>query len=100
MHAASDPPADLNDEARQLSRLRWRCRRGMRELDELLGRYLERAWADADASERAVFERLLTCEDTDLWVWLMGRADPPDDEALAGMVQIIGALPARNPSGQ
>ena len=100
MHSPSDPNADVNDDYRQRSRLRWRCRRGMRELDELLGRYLERAWASADPLERTTFERLLTCEDTDLWVWLMGRADPPDDEALAGLVQTIRALPARNPSGQ
>lgn len=90
----------MTDDARLHARLRWRSRRGMRELDELLGRYLEKAWPNADTSERATFERLLTCEDTDLWLWLMGRADPPDDVALAGLVKIIRALPARNPSGQ
>lgn len=84
----------MDDDERQLARLRWRSRRGMRELDVLLGRYLERAWPTAGADERLVFERLLRCEDTDLWAWLMGRARS-DDEALDTLVQRIRALPAR-----
>ena len=31
----------------EFKRLRWRCRRGMRELDQLLVRYLEREWQQA-----------------------------------------------------
>lgn len=94
VHPPSEPASDMDDDERQRSRLRWRCRRGMRELDVLLGRYLERAWSTADADERAVFERLLRCEDTDLWSWLMGRSNS-DDKALDALVQGIRALPAR-----
>ena len=62
----------------ELGRLRWRCRRGMRELDLLLMRYLERDWPAADASERAAFERLLETPDPELAAWCFGRATPGD----------------------
>lgn len=62
----------------ELKRLRWRCRRGMKELDQLLVDWLEHRWADADAVQRAAFERLLEAEDDSLWQWCMGRAHPAD----------------------
>lgn len=76
------------------ARLRWRCRRGMRELDQLLERYLARGWPDAGEAERATFLHLLDCEDPLLWPWLMGR-DRPDDAALDALVQRIRALPVK-----
>ena len=74
-------------------RLRWRCRRGMRELDALLTRYLDREWARASEAERGVFLRLLDCEDDRLWRWFMGY-EHPDDAALDSLIARIRALPA------
>lgn len=85
----TDPVA----EAATLQRLRWRCRRGMRELDQLMLRYLDRRWPEADADERAVFERLLGCEDDLLWRWCMGYARS-DDAELDALIRRILALPA------
>ena len=82
----------MNDEA-ELRRLRWRCRRGMRELDRLLERYLDRAWPAASEDERGVFLRLLDCEDDRLWRWFLGHEAPPD-AALDQLVQHIRDLPA------
>jgi antitoxin CptB len=82
--------ADL--ERAELQRLRWRCRRGMRELDQLFGRYLDRGWPTADAADRANFERLLDCEDDILWRWCLGY-DSPEDPVLHALVQRILALP-------
>lgn len=76
----------------ELKRIRWRCRRGMRELDQLFGRYLDRAWAVASEAERGTFLRLLDCEDDKLWRWFMGYEQCPDD-ALASLVQRIRQLP-------
>jgi antitoxin CptB len=73
--------------------LRWRCRRGMRELDQLLVAYLDRRWPEADDAERGVFRRLLDCEDDTLWAWCMGRARP-DDPELARLVSRIVDPPA------
>lgn len=79
------------DEA-ELRRLRWKCRRGMRELDQLLGRWLDRRWRGSPAGGREVFLRLLDTEDDKLWLWLMGRETPADAE-LAELVQQIRQLP-------
>ncbi len=76
----------------ELKRIRWRCRRGMRELDQLFGRYLDREWAVASEAERGTFLRLLDCEDDKLWRWFMGYEQCPDD-ALASLVQRIRQLP-------
>ncbi|MBF6024717.1 succinate dehydrogenase assembly factor 2 [Lysobacter niastensis] len=76
----------------ELRRLRWKCRRGMRELDQLFGRYLDRSWRQASESERGIFLRLLEIEDDKLWHWFMGH-DAPTDAELAGLVERIRNLP-------
>ena len=81
----------MTDEA-ELRRLRWRCRRGMRELDQLMLRYLDGRWPAADDAERAVFLRLLDTEDDKLWRWFMGRETPQEAE-LNAIVQRILDLP-------
>ena len=77
----------------ELKRIRWRCRRGMRELDQLFGRYLDRSWATESETQRVVFLRLLDCEDDKLWRWFMGYEQCPDAE-LAALVERIRQLPA------
>ena len=79
-------------DAVELQRLRWRCRRGMRELDQLFGRYLDRSWAGASREQRAVFERLLGCEDDRLWRWFLGY-EITEDAELHALVEHIRALP-------
>jgi antitoxin CptB len=81
----------VSDEA-ELRRLRWRCRRGMRELDQLMLRYLDGRWPAADEAERAVFLRLLDTEDDKLWRWFMGR-EAPQDADLDVLVRTIIDLP-------
>jgi len=70
MEPAVNPPANK-------ARLRWCCRRGMKELDMLLERYLDQRFAIASAAEQALFLQLLDCEDPDLWSWVIGHAEPP-----------------------
>lgn len=84
---------ERRDEDSELRRLRWRCRRGMRELDQLLERYLDRRWKQASDAERGLFLRLLDCEDDRLWRWFLGY-DPADDAELQPLVDLIRALPA------
>ena len=59
-------------------RLRWRCRRGTRELDRMLGWWLDARFADAGAPMQAGFDALLDCSDPDLWDWLTGHLQPSD----------------------
>lgn len=74
-------PSELDeDAAAMLRRLRWQCRRGMKELDVVLTRYLDRRFSVASAQERQNFERLLKVEDDRLWDWVLGRAPAEDPE--------------------
>ncbi len=85
--------SDANSDAdNNFKRLRWRCRRGMRELDVLLTRWLDREWAAASESQRGVFLHLLDCEDDKLWRWFLGNETPPDD-ALDALIRYIRDLP-------
>ena len=69
-------------------RVRWRCRRGMKELDLLLVRWLDAGWPSADGGKRAVFLRLLEEPDPQLADWLLnGRR--PDDLPLATLIDDI-----------
>lgn len=75
----------------ELRRLRWRCRRGMRELDRLFEAYLDRRWAGATAEDRAAFERLLACEDDQLWRWFLSRTRPDDPQLEAAVLHVLAA---------
>ncbi|MBB3228387.1 antitoxin CptB [Luteibacter sp. Sphag1AF] len=79
------------DDAR-LKRLRWRARRGTRELDALFGGWLDTCYADADEATRMAFDQLLEAQDPDLWDWVMAYARPPRDDWQA----IIDDIRARN----
>lgn len=73
------------------ARARWRCRRGMKELDVLLARWLERGWPAADASRRRAFEWLLEQPDPDLADWLIHGARPADAVHAALVDEIVRA---------
>ena len=64
--------------AEEYSRLRWCCRRGMRELDELLARYLEGEYRQASASDRAAFARILELQDPEIFGYLLGGEIPEE----------------------
>lgn len=59
-------------------RLRWLCRRGMKELDVLLTGYLDTRYAHASEDERLAFETLLDQDDPVLWAWLVGAQPLPE----------------------
>lgn len=61
-----------------LGQLRWRCRRGMRELDVLLLRYLDQTFALAPGPDRQAFEQLLSWQDPDIVDLLAGRVTSED----------------------
>jgi antitoxin CptB len=70
---------------KERDRLRWQCRRGLRELDELLQPFLRRyLYASSDA-ELQVFRQLLACQDQQLLGYLMLNEPPPDH----GWVDVI-----------
>ena len=78
-----------------LKRIQWRCRRGTRELDALLGGWLDARRDSIDAGELATFDALLDQQDPVLWDWLMGHAEPPraDWRAIVAEIRERAGLP-------
>jgi antitoxin CptB len=76
------------DAAAPAGRLRWACRRGMRELDVLMTRYLERDFARASSVEREAFVRLLGLQDPELAAYLLA-GEPSTDASLAAVIARI-----------
>jgi antitoxin CptB len=71
----------------ELRRLEWRCRRGMKELDILLLRYLPRL--DLAASdERAAFIEFLELPDPDIARYLLA-GDVPEDPRYAALCRAL-----------
>jgi antitoxin CptB len=64
--------------------LKWKCRRGLLELDLVLDRYLRAHPADAQLFE------LLDLPDNDLWEIISGRSDSYD-ERFRGVVARLRA---------
>ncbi|WP_256647152.1 succinate dehydrogenase assembly factor 2 [Thermomonas paludicola] len=63
----------------------------MRELDQLLERWLDRAWRQSPIAQRDAFLRLLDSEDDKLWRWFLGH-ESPDDAELSALVERIRCL--------
>jgi antitoxin CptB len=63
--------------AHEFGKLRWRCRRGMKELDVLLERYVDERYGTASLPEQAAFRLLLETEDTVLYAYCLGSQPVP-----------------------
>ena len=71
------------------SKLYWRCRRGMLELDLLLQRFLGHGYGSMDEQGRRVFEeKVLEFSDQDLHDYLFGTKQP-DDKEVARVIESI-----------
>ena len=70
------------------NRIAWQCRRGMRELDELLGLFVQLRYASLDEQDRQTFNTLLEYPDAVLLELLMGRMAPADPD-VARLVSAI-----------
>jgi len=69
-------------------RLRWACRRGMLELDLLFLPFVDEAYDELSVGNKAIFERLLECQDPELFAWFMGH-ETCEDAELNSMVKLI-----------
>ena len=72
----------------EMSRLRWRCRRGMRELDLPLDHFLANGYASLDAAGCQRFEDLLNEQDDVLFGWFY-QGEVPADAEMARLVEQI-----------
>jgi antitoxin CptB len=70
------------------SRLKWKCRRGLLELDLVLQDFVEKRLRDEDV---AMLNELLALEDNELWDIVSGRSDRYDDR-FRGIVAQLRAV--------
>lgn len=73
-----------------INRLRWACRRGMLEVDLVLLPFLENEYASLPDAQKVLFERLLDCEDQDLFSWFLKKSEPEDPE-IKEIVDIVNS---------
>jgi antitoxin CptB len=64
-------------QSEELGRLRWRCRRGIKELDVLLTRYVDEQFRGAPAADQRAFLQLLDSQDTVIYAYCFGQERPP-----------------------
>jgi len=78
-------------------RIRWRCRRGLLELDLVLEAFLARGYGRLDAGERALFDELLEYPDGELLDLALGRREP--EPRYRGVVDLLRAERGPAPAG-
>jgi succinate dehydrogenase flavin-adding protein (antitoxin of CptAB toxin-antitoxin module) len=64
----------------------------MRELDELLVRYLERHYEDDSAADKAAFREVLTLADPELNAYLLQRQTPSSESLARAIERILGRV--------
>ena len=72
------------------ARIRWQCRRGTRELDDLLLGWFDSFYRHASESQKSAFCRLLELQDPELMAYLLGGATPEDPETRHVVNAILG----------
>ena len=83
----------LNSDA-EYNRLCWHSRRGMLELDLVLGPFVSEHYPQLPAADQERYRRLLECEDQDLFAWFMGREQPQDEELIDIVKKILATTRA------
>ena len=81
--ASGEPTA-----SRELGKLRWRCRRGMKELDLLLLRYVEEQYGEAPSAHQEAFRALLDAPDPVIYGYCLG-GERPTSPLLSIVIQQI-----------
>ena len=72
----------------EMERLHWQCRRGMLELDELFGRFLDTGYGKLQPEDKSLFIELLREPDPDLYQWLLvDRRYPARYESLIAKIK-------------
>ena len=73
---------------KRIERIRWRCRRGLLELDLLLQRFLDRYDSQLNEQQIELFESLLSLSDKDLLAIICSKPETVDKN-LKPLIQLI-----------
>ena len=69
--------------------LQWRCRRGTKELDVVLNRFLDNCYDELKDKDLQLFDKLLDSQDTELWYWLSGKQSPESESLKKIIFKIV-----------
>ncbi len=75
---------------KELERARWRCRRGLLELDIVLQRFMVKHYVQLSETELQQFATLLDLSDNDLWDMITTRKEP-EDASLRPVLRLLQA---------
>lgn len=67
----------------QTNRMRWASRRGLLELDLLLGPFMDACFAELEPSLKDDYQQLMGHEDQDILNWILGRETLVDESLVA-----------------
>ena len=90
MQALDNPDQPLGERA--LSKLKWRCRRGLLENDLFIARFFERHESRLTVGQAQAMEALMDLSDHDLLDLLLRRKEPEPELAGPGVVDLLRLL--------
>ncbi len=73
---------------KEFERARWRCRRGLLELDIILQRFMDLHYTQLNEAELQQFETLLSLSDNDLWDMIAAK-EPVADQGLESVLHLL-----------
>ena len=77
---------------RALSKLKWRCRRGLLENDLLIERFFDRYEVALTVGQGQALHQLMDLPDNDLLDLLLRRAEPQGELDNSGVREVLGML--------
>ena len=93
MHTEADPEAMLG--STELSRLKWRCRRGLLENDLFIERFFNRYQGGLTVRHADGLQALMDLADNDLLDLLLARREPEGALARPEVIEVLGLLRTR-----
>tara|TARA_X000001036_G_scaffold325508_1_gene304088 strand:- start:661 stop:909 length:249 start_codon:yes stop_codon:yes gene_type:complete len=70
------------------SRLFWRSRRGIKEMDIVFQDFIKNSYDKLNSKDKSAFSRLLEEQDLDILNWILGK-DKPEDTTLIEIIKKI-----------
>ncbi|MAS83311.1 MAG: succinate dehydrogenase assembly factor 2 [Legionellales bacterium] len=70
------------------SRILWRCRRGIKEMDIVLQDFIKNSYDELNNENKSAFSKLLEEQDLDILNWVLGK-DKPEDKTLIEIIKKI-----------
>ncbi len=70
------------------SRILWRCRRGIKEMDIVLQDFIKNSYDELNNENKSAFSKLLEEQDLDILNWVLGK-DKPEDKKLIEIIKKI-----------